>query len=198
MRGPRLQHPSVYCPHRATMNEPTSFLSNRFSSLGWLLATYLFLFKLLGKEERKVSIEVTWFGEEERSWSREGAVEGQSKAWSGFQLLSLGNQPEHEDEGHIPAPRGVSMTWVQKHQPLKSPCISPWRKKWQLTPVFLTEEFHGQRNLAGLVWQRVRHDWAIFAHSLTFPSESLKFPCFFSQIYPSFYIYSSASYCEEP
>ena len=62
------------------MNEPASFLSNGFSSLGWLLATYLFLFKLLGKEERKVSIEVTWFGEEERSWSREGAVEGQSKA----------------------------------------------------------------------------------------------------------------------
>ena len=24
----------------------------------------------------------------------------------------------------------------------------PWRKKWQLTPVFLPEKFHGQRNLA--------------------------------------------------
>ena len=26
---------------------------------------------------------------------------------------------------------------------------SPWRRKWQPTPVFLSGEFHGQRNLAG-------------------------------------------------
>ena len=25
----------------------------------------------------------------------------------------------------------------------------PWRRKWQLTPVFLPEEFHGQKSLAG-------------------------------------------------
>ena len=25
----------------------------------------------------------------------------------------------------------------------------PWRKEWQATPVFLPEEFHGQRSLAG-------------------------------------------------
>jgi len=25
----------------------------------------------------------------------------------------------------------------------------PWRRKWQLTPVFLPGEFHEQRNLAG-------------------------------------------------
>ena len=25
----------------------------------------------------------------------------------------------------------------------------PWRRKWQLTPVFLPEESHGQRSLAG-------------------------------------------------
>ena len=25
----------------------------------------------------------------------------------------------------------------------------PWRKEWQLTPVFLPGEFHGQRNLVG-------------------------------------------------
>jgi len=25
----------------------------------------------------------------------------------------------------------------------------PWRKEWQLTPVFLPGEFHGQRSLAG-------------------------------------------------
>ena len=27
---------------------------------------------------------------------------------------------------------------------------SPWRRKWQLTPVFLPVKFHGQRNLVGL------------------------------------------------
>ena len=26
---------------------------------------------------------------------------------------------------------------------------SPWRRKWQLTPVFLPREFHGQRSLMG-------------------------------------------------
>ena len=31
-------------------------------------------------------------------------------------------------------------TWVGKF---------PWRRKWQPTPVFLPEEFHGQRSLAG-------------------------------------------------
>ena len=25
----------------------------------------------------------------------------------------------------------------------------PWRRQWQTTPVFLPEEFHGQRGLAG-------------------------------------------------
>lgn len=45
--------PAVHCPHGETMSEPASFLSKGFSSLGWLLDTYLFLFKLPGKEERK-------------------------------------------------------------------------------------------------------------------------------------------------
>ena len=26
---------------------------------------------------------------------------------------------------------------------------TPWRREWQPTPVFLPEEFHGQRSLAG-------------------------------------------------
>ena len=38
----------------------------------------------------------------------------------------------------------------------------PWKKKWQLTPVFLVGEFHGQRNLVGYSpWsRRVGHDSA--------------------------------------
>ena len=36
-----------------------------------------------------------------------------------------------------------------------------WRRKWQLTPVFLPGEFHGQRSLAGYnpAVTRVRHYW---------------------------------------
>ena len=29
----------------------------------------------------------------------------------------------------------------------------PWRRKWQLSPVFLPGKFNGQRNLAGYSWQ---------------------------------------------
>ena len=43
-------------------------------------------------------------------------------------------------------------------------CITkiPWRKRWQLTPVFLSRKFHGQRSLVGYhPWgHRVRHDWS--------------------------------------
>ena len=44
-------------------------------------------------------------------------------------------------------------TWVGK---------IPWRKEWKPIPVFLLEEFHGQRSLAGYgPWDRKRvgHDW---------------------------------------
>ena len=45
----------------------------------------------------------------------------------------------------------------------------PWRKKWQPTPVFLPEKFHGRRSLVGYSpWDhRVERDWAA---SLHFPS----------------------------
>ena len=38
----------------------------------------------------------------------------------------------------------------------------PWRRKWQPTPVFLSRESHGQRNLGDYSpWGlRVRHNWA--------------------------------------
>ena len=37
----------------------------------------------------------------------------------------------------------------------------PWRRKWQPTPVFLSEKSHGQRSLAGYSpcsCERVKHD----------------------------------------
>ena len=38
----------------------------------------------------------------------------------------------------------------------------PWRRKWQLTPVFLPGKYYGQRSLGGnSPWGcSVRHDWA--------------------------------------
>ena len=36
---------------------------------------------------------------------------------------------------------------------------TPWRRKWQCTPVFLPREFHGQRSSI-MGSQRIRHDWA--------------------------------------
>ena len=47
----------------------------------------------------------------------------------------------------------VQSTWVRK---------IPWRMKWQLTPVFLPGESHGQRSLAGYSpkgHNTVRHNW---------------------------------------
>ena len=41
----------------------------------------------------------------------------------------------------------------------------PWRRAWQLTPVVLSEESHGQRSLASYEsWsQRVGHNWSNWA-----------------------------------
>ena len=41
----------------------------------------------------------------------------------------------------------------------------PWRRKWQLTPVFLPGESHGQRacGLQSIGSQKVRHDWSNLA-----------------------------------
>ena len=43
----------------------------------------------------------------------------------------------------------------------------PWRRKWQLNPVFLPGKSHGQRSLAGdSPWghKKVRHDLATKHH----------------------------------
>ena len=38
---------------------------------------------------------------------------------------------------------------VEGHGSDRSVMKTPWRKKWQPTPVFLPEKSHGQRSLAG-------------------------------------------------
>ena len=55
--------------------------------------------------------------------------------------------------------------WLQCRRHRFNPWVrkTPWRRKWQPTPLFLPEKSHGQRSLAGYTpWghKRVRHDWA--------------------------------------
>ena len=51
-----------------------------------------------------------------------------------------------------------------------------WRMKWQPTPVFLSEESHGQRSLSGCSTQgrkRVGNDWASNSHTRYISDEQL-------------------------
>ena len=50
----------------------------------------------------------------------------------------------------------------------------PWRRAWQLTPMFLPGKSHGQRSLAGYnPWGlKVRHDWSNLAHTHTRMTET--------------------------
>ena len=52
-------------------------------------------------------------------------------------------EPGHEGRGF---PGGSDL---QCRRPSFNPWVEkiPWRRKWQLTPVFLPGEFHGQRSL---------------------------------------------------
>ena len=162
--------------------------------VGFWLLIYFFL-NYLEKRKARFPLRSPWFREEECSWSREGTMEGQSKAWSGFQLLSVGNQPEHED--HTTAPRGVSMTWVWKHQPWKSPCISLEERNDNSLQYSCLKNFMDRGTWQA--WCDKESD-TTEQFSLTHSHFLLRvwnFLTFFSQIYPSFYFYSSESNCEE-
>ena len=53
-------------------------------------------------------------------------------------------------------------SWLRICLQCRRPRIDPWRRKQQLTPVFLPGKSHRQRSLAGYSppGHRVRHDWA--------------------------------------
>ena len=51
----------------------------------------------------------------------------------------------------------------------------PWSRKWQPTPVFLPEKFHGQRSLVGYTVHGVAKSWTqLSAHTHTSNGISLK------------------------
>ena len=58
--------------------------------------------------------------------------------WEGFTGGS--NDKEHACQSCRRCKRGRFHLWVR---------MIPWRRKWQLTPVFLPGEFHGQGSLVG-------------------------------------------------
>ena len=61
-------------------------------------------------------------------------------------------------------------SWVRK---------IPWRREWQLTPVLLPGEFHGQRSLVGFTpWGSKELD---MTGQLTRSTKSLSFICYFSE-----------------
>ena len=59
--------------------------------------------------------------------------------------------PDGSAVKNLPARRCGFNPWVKKIH---------WRRKWQITSVFLPEKSHGQRSLVGYSLQegRVRHD----------------------------------------
>ena len=68
----------------------------------------------------------------------------------------------------VPGGWGGKRIRPQCRRPRFNPSVRkiPWRRAWQSAPVFLPEEFHGQRSLARYnPWfHRVRHDWATNFH----------------------------------
>ena len=64
---------------------------------------------------------------------------------------------------NLPANAGDISTLGSTSGPIQGIGKIPWRRKWQLTPVFLLGKSHGQRSLAGYSpWgcKRVQYDLA--------------------------------------
>ena len=66
----------------------------------------------------------------------------------------IGKEPTCQCRRHR---RGWFHPWVGK---------TPWRRKWQTSPVFLPGKSHEQRSLAGYSPPSIRHDWNSWARTL--------------------------------
>ena len=72
---------------------------------------------------------------------------------------------------------------LQCGRPECDPCVCkvPWRREWQLTPVFLPGKFHGQRKLAGYspwgCWELDSTEWITLSLFTNLVS-SFKWKCF--------------------
>ena len=89
-------------------------------------------------EGKKPQVTSTFSKTDKNEGTQEGVLV--NVTWSGFPLCSqaslvaqmVKNLPQYRRPGFNP--------WMGR---------IPWRREWRPTPVFLPEEFHGQRNLAG-------------------------------------------------
>ena len=75
--------------------------------------------------------------------------------WTELNFWEFGGFPDGSVK-NLPA---MWETWIQSLEKI------PWRREWQPTPVFLLEEFHGQKpgELRSMGMQNVRQDWMIIA-----------------------------------
>ena len=93
-------------------------------------------------------------GEREQAKPRDGDWHIHATYYMGFPAGASSKEPICQCGKH----RGLGFNpWV---------CKTPWRTKWQPTPVFLPGEPNGQRSLVGYSpqgWQRVGHDWSDLA-----------------------------------
>ena len=67
----------------------------------------------------------------------------------GFLAGTYAKKPACQCRRHRRHKRRAFSPWVRK---------IPWRREWQLAPVFLPGEFHGQRSLEGGPWGRKESD----------------------------------------
>ena len=65
--------------------------------------------------------------------------------WGGLPFPSPGDLPNPGTEPRSPALQADALT-------SEPPGKTPWRRKWQPTPVPLPGKFHGQRSLVGYPW----------------------------------------------
>ena len=87
------------------------------------------------------------------------AAQGNSTDLGGFIFLKcLRGFPSGSGVKNPPAVQEPQEIWVWVRK-------IPWKRAWQLTPVVLSEESHGQRSLVSYKsWsQRVGHDWSDWA-----------------------------------
>ena len=91
----------------------------------------------------EVSTGQSWIVWESNRWVDTWVRRGSSASWwwtESHHLASIIDGSAVKNPPVSPEDAG-SISWVGK---------IPWWRKWQPTPVFLPEEFHGQRSLAGL------------------------------------------------
>ena len=130
------------------------------------------------------------------AWRCEASSIGHPPHPSSLQSMRL----ESDEKAYLSLMLILSLPWwlrqrricLQCRRPRFDPRVRkiPWRKEWQLTPVFLPGESHRQESLMGSIRsQRVRHDWVTntltSTHSLLWVSGKRHMYFFFYLLSPT-------------